>query len=137
MPCAHGHHHPQGPVSDHKMGLAVGLTLCFVAGEAVSGALAHSLALLSDAGHNFADALALLFSWYALRAARRPSSASHTYGFHRVAILAALVNAVSLVVIALLIAWEAVGRLRSPDHVHGSVVVGVALAAMALNGLIA
>jgi cobalt-zinc-cadmium efflux system protein len=115
------------------MGLAVGLTLGFVAIEAVSGLFAHSLALLSDAGHNFADAAALGFSWYALWIARKPSHSGMTFGYHRVGILAALVNASSLVVIALLIFWQATGRIRHPQPAHGWVMVGVAAVAVALN----
>jgi cobalt-zinc-cadmium efflux system protein len=119
------------------MGLAVLLTLLFVVAEAIAGWLGHSLALFSDAGHNLADALALLFSWYALRVASRPSTAARTFGYHREGILAALVNAVSLVVIAMVIAWEAVERLRHPSPVHGVVVIGVAAAAVMLNATIA
>jgi cobalt-zinc-cadmium efflux system protein len=115
------------------MGLAVVLTLAFVAGEAVAGAFAHSLALLSDAGHNFADAAALGFSWYALWIARKPANREMTYGYHRVGILAALVNAVSLVVIALLIIWEAIDRLRHPVPVHGWLMIIVAAVAIAVN----
>lgn len=89
------------------MGLAVALTLAFVIGETIAGYFAHSLALLSDAGHNFADAAALGFSWYALWIAKRPSHGGMTFGYHRVGILAALVNAVSLVVIAIFILIEA------------------------------
>jgi cobalt-zinc-cadmium efflux system protein len=119
-----------------RLGLAVVLTLAFVAGEAVAGAFANSLALLSDAGHNFADALALLLSWYALRLARRPADPRRTYGYHRAGILAALLNAVSLVVIALLIFWEAVQRLQASESVEGGPMIGVALAAVVLNGVI-
>jgi cobalt-zinc-cadmium efflux system protein len=111
----------------------VGLTLAFVVVELVAGYFAHSLALLSDAGHNFADAAALGFSWYAVWIARRPAHAGMTYGYHRVGILAALANAVSLVVAALLIGWEAVERLRHPQPPHGWVMVIVALVAIALN----
>lgn len=119
------------------MGLAVLLTLAFVAAEAVSGWLGHSLSLFSDAGHNLADALALLFSWYALRAASRPSTAARTFGYHREGILAALVNAVSVVVIALIIAWEAVQRLAHPPPVNGTIMIGVAAAAVVMNVVIA
>src|SRR5437667_12503141 len=112
---AHGHHHPAGPAAEGKLALAMALTLAFVIGEAIAGYFAHSLALLSDAGHNFADAAALGFSWYALSIAKKPAHKGMTYGYHRVGILAALVNAVSLVVIALLIFWEAIGRLRHPE----------------------
>src|SRR5690349_15762203 len=124
MPDDHAgsHSHSHGPppgVSAGKMGAAVLLTLAFVAAEAVAGAFAHSLALLSDAGHNFADAAALGLSWYALWIAKKPAHPGMTYGYHRVGILAALVNAVSLVVIALLIFGAAIDRLGTPGPVHG------------------
>ncbi len=119
------------------MGWAVLLTAAFVIGEGVAGFLGHSVALLSDAGHNLADAVALLFSWYALRVASRPSNATRTFGYHRVGILAALVNAGSLVAISFFIAWEGVERLLHPREVHGVVMIAVAGAAVAINALIA
>jgi cobalt-zinc-cadmium efflux system protein len=118
------------------MGISIALTVLFVVGEAVTGYLSNSLALLSDAGHNFADALALIFSWYALRAAKWPADAKRTFGYHRIGILAAVVNAFSLVLIALFIFWEAVHRLRSPVPIQGGLMIGVALTAVLLNGLI-
>jgi cobalt-zinc-cadmium efflux system protein len=105
-------------------------------GEAAAGYFSNSLALLSDAGHNFADSLALVLSWYALWIAQRPSSAKRTFGYHRVGILVALVNAVSLVVIALFIFWEAVSRLRHPEPVQSTPMIVVALIAILLNSLI-
>jgi cobalt-zinc-cadmium efflux system protein len=105
-------------------------------GEAAAGYFSNSLALLSDAGHNFADSLALVLSWYALWIAQRPSSAKRTFGYHRVGILVALVNAVSLVVIALFIFWEAVSRLRHPEPVQSTFMIVVALIAILLNSLI-
>jgi cobalt-zinc-cadmium efflux system protein len=118
------------------MAVAVGITLLFVVGEIVAGVLGHSLALLSDAGHNFADAAALGFSWYALHIARRPADGAMTFGYHRVGILAALVNAVSLVVIAILIWWGALGRIMHPAVVNGGMMIGVAAVAIVLNGII-
>jgi cobalt-zinc-cadmium efflux system protein len=129
------HEHGNSATS-RSMGISVALTLLFVVGEGLAGYWSNSLALLSDAGHNFADALALVFSWYALRAARCPADARRTFGYHRVGILAALVNAFSLVLIALFIFWEAAQRLRSPEPVQGGLMIGVALAAVLLNGLI-
>jgi cobalt-zinc-cadmium efflux system protein len=112
--------------------------MVFVVGESLAGWLGHSVALLSDAGHNLADALALLFSWYAIRAARRPSTATRTFGYHRVGIFAALVNAASLVAIALLIVLEGVQRLLYPSpHVNAAVMIGVATAAVLVNLIIA
>src|SRR5213592_4981436 len=114
QPHTHGHSHVPANVSNWTMGIAVALTLVFVIVEALCGWLAHSLALLSDAGHNLADAAALGFSWYALWISNKPSHHGMTFGYHRVGVFAALVNAVSLVVIAILIAWEAVERIRRP-----------------------
>ena len=115
------------------MAAALSLTLGFVLVEALCGWWAHSLALLSDALHNLADAGALAFSWYGLRMASRPSHHGMTFGYHRVGIFAALVNGVSLVVIALIIAWEAIGRLLHPEPADGGLMIAVAFAAVVIN----
>src|SRR5205085_11025037 len=94
---------------------------------------AHSLALGSDPGHTFADPLALVLSWYGIWIARKPSTRQRTFGYHRVGIFAALVNAVSLVVIALLIFWEATDRLGHPQPVHSTPMIVVALIAIVMN----
>ena len=99
---SHGHSHG-ADAGNPRLGLSIALTLAFVAGEAVARSLARSLALLSDAGHNFTDALALILSWYAIRAARRPARPERTFGSHRVGILAALVNALTPVAIGAII----------------------------------
>jgi cobalt-zinc-cadmium efflux system protein len=132
----HHHHGAAGAVTGRRLALSIALTLTFVLGEAAAGLWARSLALLSDAGHNFADALALVFSWWALRIARRPAHARLTFGYHRAGILAALVNALSLVVIALSIFWEAAARLRAPRPVAAGAMIGVAIVAMVLNTVI-
>jgi cobalt-zinc-cadmium efflux system protein len=119
-----------------KMRWALFLTVAFVVIEAVAAWFAQSLSLLSDAGHNFADAAAVGFSWYALWVAQKPAHTGMTYGYHRVGILAALVNAVSLVVIAIFIFWEAVERLRNPVPVDGWLMIAVSIAAVSLNGTI-
>src|SRR5437764_2088622 len=119
-----------------SLALSIALTLGFVLAEAAAGYFANSLALLSDAGHNLADALALVLTAYALWVARRPANARKTFGYHRAGILAALANAASLVVLALLIFWEAVQRLRHPEPAAGGWMIGVALVAVVLNGLI-
>jgi cobalt-zinc-cadmium efflux system protein len=101
--------------------------------EALCGWLGHSLALLSDAGHNLADAAALGLSWYALWMAGKPSHEGMTFGYHRVGVFAAFVNAVSLVVIALWIGWEAIVRIRHPEPASGGLMIGVAAAAVVVN----
>jgi len=130
-----GHGHGRS-VTGRYLGFSIVLTLAFVVGEAVAGFWSNSLALISDAGHNFADALALVFSWYAVRASRWPPDANRTFGYHRAGILAALANAFSLVLIALYIVWEASRRLQSPPHVESGLMIGVAGVAVVLNGLI-
>jgi cobalt-zinc-cadmium efflux system protein len=119
------------------MGAAVAVTVAFVAAEAVGGWFGHSLALLSDAGHNLADAAALAFSWYALSMADKPSHHGMTFGYHRVGVFAALANAVSLVAIAVWIGWEAVSRIQRPEASNGPLMIGLATVAIVLNVMIA
>jgi len=123
-------------VTGRALAGAVGATLLFVVLEAMLGWFGHSLALLSDAGHNLADAAALGFSWYAVRVAERPSHAGMTYGYHRMGVLAALANAGSLAVIALVIAWEAIARLRQPEAPNALIMIVVAATAVVLNAAI-
>jgi cobalt-zinc-cadmium efflux system protein len=131
----HSHDH-SATLTTRRLGLSIFITLAFVLGEAIAGYFSHSLALLSDAGHNFSDALALIFSWYGIWIATKPSTSQRTFGYHRVGILAALVNALSLVLIALLIFWEAASRLRHPEPVHSTPMIVVALVAIAMNTVI-
>src|SRR6266542_450920 len=128
--------HSPAAVSPRRMRAAVALTLAFVVAEGVAGWVGHSLALLSDAGHNLADAAALCLSWYALAMARKPSHHGMTYGYHRVGVVAALANAVSLVVIAFWIIWEALTRLRTPEPADSRLMIGVAVVAIAVNLII-
>jgi cobalt-zinc-cadmium efflux system protein len=131
------HDHSHGAdAGNPRLGLSIILTLGFVAVEAVAGYLAHSLALMSDAAHNFTDALALILSWYAVRAARRPASPERTFGSHRVGILVALANALTLVAIGAVILWEAIQRLFDPPPVQSGPMIWVALVAAVLNGVI-
>jgi cobalt-zinc-cadmium efflux system protein len=130
---SHGHSHVPPNLSGRAMGAAVTLTLAFVGVEAVAGWFAHSLALLSDAGHNLADAAALGFSWYALSIAHKPSHEGMTFGYHRVGVFAALANALSLVMIAAFIAWEAVARIRRPEIADGTLMMAVASTAIVVN----
>jgi len=115
------------------MAAPVAVTLAFVVAEALAGWFGSSLALLSDAGHNLADAAALGLSWYALRMADKPSHHGMTFGYHRVGVFAALANAGSLVVIALMIGFEAIGRIRHPEPASGRLMIVVALAAIVVN----
>lgn len=131
-----GHSHAPKDIPGRVMGTAVVLTLAFVVVEAVAGWFAHSLALISDAGHNLADAAALGLSWYAIRVAARPSHQGMTFGYRRVEIFAALINGLSLVMIAAVIVWEAIARLVHPDIADGRTMIVVAMSAIVLNVLI-
>jgi cobalt-zinc-cadmium efflux system protein len=133
----HGHEHASVNMTGRAMGTAVAVTVLFVALEAVCGWLGNSLALLSDAGHNLADAAALGFSWYAVSVSSRPSHEGMTFGYHRVGVFAALINAASLVVIALLIGFEAIVRIRHPEPANGALMITVAAIGMFVNLAIA
>lgn len=112
-------------------------TLAYVAVTLVAGLRAHSLALLSESGHNASDFLALLLSFVAVYFQGRPASESKTFGYQRAGVLAALVNAATLIVIALWIAVEAVHRLSAPVPVQPKLMMIVAAAGVAMNGVIA
>lgn len=123
-------------MSGRRLKLALVLTVVFVAGEALVGWRIGSLALLSDAGHNLSDGLALALSAFAVWIAGKPATEYRTYGYHRVAILVALINAVSLALMAILFMVEAVRRLREPEPISGLWMVLTALAAMVVNVVI-
>jgi cobalt-zinc-cadmium efflux system protein len=116
---------------------ALALTCFILLVEFAGGLFSHSLALLSDAGHVLTDVFALGLAWFAVEQARRPADQRRSYGYHRVSILAALVNAVTLIVIVIAIAYEAVRRIVSPEPVQGVVVIVSALIAIGLNSYIA
>lgn len=130
------HNHGSG-ITSNKMWLATAITFAFCIGEALIGYKSNSLALMADAGHNFADSLALALSAFALWIATKPSDNKRTFGYHRVGILAALVNAAGLVAMAIIIFWEAIQRLQAPEHVQSGPMIWVALLAIILNAGIA
>jgi len=129
-----GHDHDHGPPS-HTRAFAVGvaLNLAFVAVEASYGLRAHSLALVADAGHNLSDVVGLLLAWGAATLGARRPSPRRTYGLRRTSILAALANAILLLIAVGAIAWEAVLRLRTPEPVASGVVIVVALIGIGIN----
>ncbi|MBZ5705357.1 MAG: cation diffusion facilitator family transporter [Acidobacteriia bacterium] len=129
------HGESNGPSRVLRISLVV--TLAYIVLLVVAGIRAHSLALLSEAGHNLSDFFALLLSLFAVYLQARPPSSTKTYGYHRAGVLAALVNALSLVVVAFLIFYEAFRRLQNPGHVHAGVMIGVAAAGVVMNGVIA
>ncbi|PYX75001.1 MAG: cation transporter [Acidobacteria bacterium] len=124
-----------GPSRVLKVSLFV--TVAYIVLLVVSGIRAHSLALLSEAGHNLTDLLALVLSLTAVYLQNRPPSATKTYGYHRAGVLAALINAVSLVAVSFIVFYEAFRRIQNPEHVRAGVMIGVAAAGVVMNGVIA
>ena len=120
-----------------RLALSLVLTLIFVIIEAIAGTIANSLALLTDAAHNFTDVIALGLSWYALRIATQPAHAGKTYGYHRVGILVALINSTTLILISIGIFYEAWKRFISPPMVDSVILIGVAAVAFFINAITA
>ena len=134
----HGHGHVHvltGEGINTRMAIAVALNLIFVLIEASFGFLSNSVALIADAGHNLSDVLGLVCAWTAMYLGRRPPGARFTYGLGRSSVLAALANAVLLLMACGAIAWEAVGRLAAPPAVAGTTVIWVAASGIVINGL--
>ncbi len=134
----HGHRHEPHRAADPDYGRAfaigIGLNLAYVAGEAVAGIVSGSLALLADSGHNLGDVLGLSLSWGAAVLSRRQPTGRFTYGLRSTSILAALANAITLLVVTGGIAWEAVWRITHPVPVAGGIVIWVAAAGILING---
>lgn len=130
----HHHHHSHAPAKFNRA-FAIGtvLNVGFILVEITYGYLAHSLALFADAGHNLGDVLGLLLAWGASAIARRPPTARYTYGLRSSSILAALINAVVLLLSMGAIAWEAIRRFNDSVPVSGGTVIGVAMVGIMIN----
>jgi cobalt-zinc-cadmium efflux system protein len=131
----HGHHHHHHDVGANSRRLAVvlALTALYTVAEAVGGWWANSLALLADAGHMLSDVAALGLSLFAAWISQRPPTPARSYGYHRTEILAALVNAATLIAISIWICWEAWRRLASPAAVIGQTVMVIAAGGLLIN----
>jgi cobalt-zinc-cadmium efflux system protein len=142
MPPLSAHHrhensHSHSPPSNNfAFAVGVALNLGFVVVvEVVYGLAANSLALLSDAGHNASDVLGLLIAWGAVHLAQTLPSKRRTYGLRRFSILAALINAIVLLIVVGGIIWEAIQRIGHPEPVGGGTVIGVATAGVVINAM--
>ncbi|MBZ5581152.1 MAG: cation diffusion facilitator family transporter [Acidobacteriia bacterium] len=130
----HSHAHGHGPATGRVLRWSLVATFGFVAIEVAAGFQAHSLALLSDAGHNFTDGLALLLAWIGVYLQAKPANEIKTYGYHRAGVLSAFVNALTLVALSAWIFYESVLRLRRPEPVREDVMIAIATLGVALNG---
>ncbi|MEW6127016.1 MAG: cation diffusion facilitator family transporter [Acidobacteriota bacterium] len=130
------HHHAHTPGSNRRrLSFVLALTLVYMLAEAIGGWLSNSLALLSDAGHMFTDVAALMLALFAMWFASRPVNVRKTYGYYRLEILAALANGVALVVISLLIFYEALQRIKHPESVAGFQAMLIAIGGLGVNAV--
>jgi len=139
LECYAGHsdHDHSHSMTRRTLRFAFFLTLVIAASQTIGGLLAHSLALLSDAGHVLTDLFALGLAWFAAVQAERPANARNTFGYHRVGILAALVNAITLILITIGIFYEALQRFRQPEPVNPLIMLISAWIGIVINLIIA
>jgi cobalt-zinc-cadmium efflux system protein len=131
----HHHHHPAPDGNGKAFAFAIGLNSAFVAIEFIYGFVANSTALMADAGHNLSDVLGLALAWGAAVLAKRAPRGRYTYGLRSSSILAALGNALLLMLACGAIAWEAIHRFSAPAPVAGMTVSVVAAIGVAINGI--
>lgn len=131
---AHGHH-DHGDLKGKNLGIAILLNVGITIAQVIGGFVSGSLALLSDAMHNFSDVLALIISWYASKLSGRKQTPKQTFGYKRAEILAALINAISLIVIAFFLFKEAIARIAEPQEVGAGIVMALGGLSILLNWL--
>lgn len=129
----HAHGHGAGTRNVRRLWISLALTGTYLIAEVLGGLATGSLALLADAGHMLSDVAALGLALFAMFMARRPAGRAHTYGYHRVEILAALANAMTLVAVAFVIVVEAVERFGAPQPVDGTGVFAIAAGGLLVN----
>ncbi len=134
---SHSHTHDHDTDFGRAFAIGVVLNSAFIAAEVVFGLFSHSLTLLADAGHNLGDVLGLLMAWAASNLQRRSATERYTYGLRRTSVLAALFNALLLLVSVGAIAWEAIRRIVNPEPVAGLTIIWVAAAGVVVNGVTA
>ncbi|HHL42234.1 MAG TPA: cation transporter [Hellea balneolensis] len=132
----HYHSHSVTPKNERRMAMAAILTGLFMVAEVIGGYLSGSLALIADAGHMLTDCASLTLAWFAFRLSRKPADWKFTFGFERFSVLAALINGLSLFVIAGLIVVEAIKRIREPVEVMGVPMLIVAGLGLGVNILV-
>jgi len=129
----HAHNHSAAGKNKKRLAIVLGLTTAYLVAEVIGGLLTHSLALLADAGHMLTDVAGLGFALLAIRFAERPATPERTYGYYRIEILAALVNAVVLIGISFYILSEAYERFRNPPEIQSGGMLAVALVGLVVN----
>ncbi len=131
----HEHDHSHGDLKGRNLGIAILLNVGITVAQVIGGFISGSLALMSDAMHNFSDVLALIISWFASKLSKKNQTPAQTYGYKRAEILAAFINAVSLIVIAFFLLKEAISRFSDPVEVQTGLVMILGGLSIVLNGL--
>jgi cobalt-zinc-cadmium efflux system protein len=131
----HKHGHKHNEISGRNILLTIILNILITAGQIAGGIISGSMALLSDAAHNLSDVLSLFISYLASRISGRAQTLRETYGFKRAEIFAAFINTAILLVIGVILIWEAVSRIFHPQPISGDIVIYLAAAGAILNGL--
>jgi cobalt-zinc-cadmium efflux system protein len=132
---AHNHSHSHGKITGRNLLISIFLNLLITASQVIGGILSGSLALLSDALHNFSDVLSLVISYLANKLSKRKASSNRTFGFKRAEIIAAFVNAATLIIVAILLIIEAVKRFQNPKEISSELVIWLSLLGIIANGL--
>jgi len=130
-----GHEHHHHEVNGKNLGWSIALNVLITLAEAIGGIISGSMALVSDATHNFSDVLSLIISYIANKLTKREATNSHTYGFKRSEIIAAFINSSTLIVLAIFILFEGVQRFFYPTKIAADWVIWLAIASIAVNGL--
>ena len=131
----HTHHHSHNNTKDRNLFISILLNILITAAQIIGGVVSGSLALLSDALHNFSDVLSLVVSYTASKLAKKEASTDKTFGYKRAEILAAFINASTLVIVAVLLIIEAIKRFKNPEEIESGLVIWLSIIAIVANGL--
>ena len=131
---SHTHNHTHPELKGRNLFISILLNILITVAQVIGGLLSGSLSLLSDALHNFSDVISLIVSYIANKLSRRKASLQRTFGYKRAEVLAAFVNAVSLIVIAILLIIEAVKRFQEPQEIESEVVIWLSILGILANG---
>lgn len=131
----HSSNHHRHEISGKNLGLAIFLNVFMTIAEAAGGLVSGSIALMSDAAHNFSDVISLVISWVANRLSKKGATLTRTFGFRRSEILAAFINSATLIIVSVVIIIEAVKRISSPEDISAGIMIWMAVASIIVNGL--
>jgi cobalt-zinc-cadmium efflux system protein len=127
----HSHHHD---LNSRNLLISIFLNIAITIAQVIGGIVSGSLALLSDALHNFSDVISLIISWIANKLVKKKASLKRTFGYKRAEILAAFINAATLIVVAVLLIFEAIERFRNPQEIESNLVIWLSIIAILGNG---